>query len=292
MDEPFGRLRGVWTVVNGRRMFARISRRSLTTGLPPVVIAHGLSMSGWYLTPFARRLAPFCPIYLPDLPGFGRSERPSHMLTIPEQADALADWMRAMGLERAVIMGHSLGCQVAARFAARFPELTLGVALVSPTMDCDASGLRLVLRALRNFAYEPLTMTVLVVTGIWQAGPWRTWRTFRAALDDHCEGVYPLIKAPTLVVRGERDPIAPARWAERVAGMPRRSQPLCLLPGRTHAMNTNAPRALLCAILPFLREVAAETHRSVAQTNIYSASTTAMPANDVARVARATIIAL
>ena len=74
---------------------------------------------------------------VPDLPGFGRSEKPPHILTIAGMADALADWMRVVGLKRAVILGHSLGCQVAARFAARYPEMTLGVILVSPTMDPD-----------------------------------------------------------------------------------------------------------------------------------------------------------
>jgi 2-hydroxy-6-oxonona-2,4-dienedioate hydrolase len=258
VDEPWGRLCAAWTVVNGQRMFARISTRSLPIGLPPVVLVHGLSMSSWYLTPTAQRLAPFCSVYAPDLPGFGRSERPRHVLTMSELADALAGWMRAIGLERAVILGHSLGCQVAARFAERYPEMTLGVILVSPTMDCDASGLRLFLRAALNFAYEPLTMVVLVATGVWQGGLWRTWRTFRYALDDHCEASYPLIHAPTLVARGERDPIAPQRWAERVAGMPRDGRPLRLLRRRTHALNMNAPRALLGALLPFLREIGRE----------------------------------
>jgi pimeloyl-ACP methyl ester carboxylesterase len=239
-------------------MFARVSTRSLPTGLPPVVLVHGLSMSSWYLAPTARRLAPFCPVYALDLPGFGRSEKPRRVLRMSELADALADWMRAIGLERAVILGHSLGCQVAARFAEHHPEMTLGVILVSPTMDCDASGLRLFLRAAFNFVYEPLTMVVLVATGVWQGGPWRTWRTFRYALDDHCEASYPLILAPTLVVHGERDPIAPQRWAARVAAMPRHRRPLSLLRGRTHALNMNAPHALLGALLPFLREIAIE----------------------------------
>jgi 2-hydroxy-6-oxonona-2,4-dienedioate hydrolase len=262
MGEPFGRLRGVRALVNKRRMFGRVSTRTLPTGLPPVVMVHGLAISSWYLTPLARRLAPFCPIYLPDLPGFGHSQNPPRILTIAEMSDALAQWMRAMGLERAVILGHSAGSQVAARFATRYPEMTLGVILVSPTMDPDISGPALVLRGLLNFAYEPGLMTVLAAIGAVQGGPWRAWRTFLYALSDQCERVYPTIQAPTLVIRGARDPIAPQRWAERIARMPPLGRPLCLLPGRTHAMNMNAPRALLRVVLPFLRELAGVTLRS------------------------------
>lgn len=257
-DGAVGRVRGVWTVVNGRRIFGRASARPLPAALPPVVLVHGLSMSGWYLTPTVRRLAPFCPVYAPDLPGFGQSENPPRVLSMSELAGALAEWMRAAGVERAVMLGHSLGCQVVAHFAARYPDMTAGVILVSPALDGDASGLRLFVRAALNFVVEPLTMVVLVSTGVWQAGPWRTWRTFRCAMSDRRETPYSQIQAATLIVRGERDPIAPQRWAERIAAMLPHSRPLCLLRGRTHALNMNAPRTLLRAILPFLREIAAQ----------------------------------
>src|SRR5262245_41593598 len=98
VNEPFGRLRGVWTTVDGHRMFARVSTRPLPTQLPPVVMVHGLAMSSWYLTPVAQRFAPLCHVYVPDLPGFGRSENPQRILTIAGLADALVGWMRAVGL--------------------------------------------------------------------------------------------------------------------------------------------------------------------------------------------------
>ncbi len=261
MNEPFGRLRGVWTTVDGQRMFARVSTRPLPAELPPVVMVHGLAMSSWYLTPVAQRLAPICRVCVPDLPGFGRSEKPPHILTIAGMADALADWMRAIGLKRAVILGHSLGCQVAARFAARHPEMTHGVILVSPTMDPDISWLTFLLRGLRDLAYEPGVLARLMAYGSVHASPWRILRTLQHALDDQCETVYPAIQAPTLVVRGGRDPVSSQRWAERVASMPLRRRPLHLLPGRTHTVNMKAPRALLGAILPFLREIAVETRQ-------------------------------
>jgi pimeloyl-ACP methyl ester carboxylesterase len=284
VDEPFGRLRGVWNIVDGQRMFARLSTHPLPTGLPPIVLVHGLAMSSWYLTPVAQRLAPFCPLYVPDLPGFGRSEKPSHILTIAEMADTLAGWMRAAGVERAVMLGHSLGCQVTARFARRYPEMTQGVILVSPTMDPDISWLTLLLRGLSDFAYEPGVLLQLMVYGALHATPWRIWRTLLYALDDHCEMMYGAIQAPTLVVRGGHDPVSSQRWVERVAGLPARLRKLCLLPGRTHTVNMNAPRALLGVTLPFLREIAVETRRPAPA--LHAPLTEAISLNPVAREAR------
>jgi pimeloyl-ACP methyl ester carboxylesterase len=249
-------------------------------------MVHGLAMSSWYLMPVARRLAPLCRLYVPDLPGFGRSENPAHILTIAEMADALAGWMRAVGLERAVILGHSLGCQVAARFSARYPEMTLGVILVSPTMDPDISWPTFLLRGLRDLAYEPTVILRLMAYGTVHASPWRILRTLQHALDDQCETIYPAIPAPTLVVRGERDPVSSQRWAERVASMSPQSRPLRVLSGRTHSVNVNAPRTLLGAILPFLREVAAEGREVAPCATAHHASVATISAYPVANETR------
>jgi len=43
--------------------------------------------------------------------GFGHSTKPPHTLSLAELAESLADWMSATGLDRAVLLGNSLGCQ-------------------------------------------------------------------------------------------------------------------------------------------------------------------------------------
>jgi 2-hydroxy-6-oxonona-2,4-dienedioate hydrolase len=49
------------------------------------------------------------------------------------------------------------------------------------------------------------------------AGVGRALRTFGRALADRIEDKLPLVQAPTLVVRGARDPIVPQAWAEEVS---------------------------------------------------------------------------
>jgi len=126
------------TTANGLSMYTRFSIESMPADAPTVVLVHGLSVSSGYMMPTAVRLAPYYHVYLPDLPGFGRSAKPSHILNVTELADALAAWMQTIKLPSATFLGNSMGCQVIVNFALRYPECIERAILVSPTMDPKA----------------------------------------------------------------------------------------------------------------------------------------------------------
>src|SRR5688500_11764977 len=77
-----GRLESRWLRINGTRMHARISVEPVPPGRSPVVLVHGLGMSSRHMLPIAEWLALDFPVHAPDLPGFGRSDKPRHVLTI------------------------------------------------------------------------------------------------------------------------------------------------------------------------------------------------------------------
>src|SRR4051812_3167285 len=126
-------LRDHWVDVNGLAMFARVSSGPVPATAPTVVMVHGLIVSSRYMIPTAKRLAAFCRVYVPDLPGYGHSDEPPCFLDVPGLADALARWMDAVGLPRAVLLGNSFGCQIVVDFAARYPERVDRAILVGPT---------------------------------------------------------------------------------------------------------------------------------------------------------------
>src|SRR4051794_20789095 len=97
-----------WTTVDGLRMHAKVS----PAGAADVVLLHGLGVGGAYLMPTAERLAPHFRVHVPDLPGFGSSDRPDHALSVPELADALVRWLDAAGLQGVHVVANSMGCQV------------------------------------------------------------------------------------------------------------------------------------------------------------------------------------
>ena len=114
-------------------MFFLRSTGSALPGGSPLVLVHGLGLSGRYMLPVAEALARHHPVYLPDLPGFGDSAKPDRALDVPGLAEALAGWIRAAGLEPVALLGNSFGCQIIADLAARHPRLVERAVLQGPT---------------------------------------------------------------------------------------------------------------------------------------------------------------
>jgi len=252
MRNPLGTLAERWTLVAGRPVFARVSVDPTPPGAAPVVLVHGFAISGRSLEPTARRLARDHPTYVPDLPGFGRSVRPERVPAIPELAEALAEWMTAVGLERAVLLGHSMGCQVIAELAQRAPGMVERAILVGPSGQPQVSGPieqigRLALDGLR----EPFGLVRIALADYLRFGPRRALRLLREVnrhpMDDRLRG----LTAPTLLVVGERDPIFPVELARRQVG----SLPcgrLAVVPGAAHAVPYSAPDHVVRLIRDFL----------------------------------------
>jgi 2-hydroxy-6-oxonona-2,4-dienedioate hydrolase len=262
-DTYSGQVASRWTRVRGRRVHVRVSTHPVPPGAPTVVLVHGLVVSSRYMVPTLLRLARTCRVLAPDLPGFGRSDKPPRPPeNMSDIADALADWMEAAGLERALFLGNSLGCQTLADFAARYPERTEGLVLQGPTMDAEARSVREQLwRWLVNSMRERSAQLPLLVHDYWEAGLPRFLDSFRMALRDRIEDKLPQVEAPTLVVRGSRDPIVSQRWAEQVTGLLPRGR-LAVIPGGTHTLNFAAPLELVRVLQPFLRELRAGAERT------------------------------
>ena len=94
-------------------------RRSTDGDGVPIVHVHGFAISGEYLMPTARRLAGRWVNVVPDLPGYGRSERRDHVLDIPALAEALVAVLDALDIDQAVLVGNSMGCPDRSRGGAR-----------------------------------------------------------------------------------------------------------------------------------------------------------------------------
>ena len=101
----------------------------------PVLLLHGLGVSGRYFVPLASVLAARRHVIVPDLPGWGRSERPSRPLGLGGAADVLCELLRRRGRGAVSIVANSFGCQVALMLAQRRPELVGGRSPQKSTVD-------------------------------------------------------------------------------------------------------------------------------------------------------------
>ena len=115
--------------VEGRSVYYR---RSVGGSGVPVVHIHGFAISGAYLMPTARVLAGRWVNVVPDLPGYGHSERRDHVLDIPALAGALLAVLDALDIDRAVLVGNSMGCPIGLEVAHEAPDRVHRLILVSP----------------------------------------------------------------------------------------------------------------------------------------------------------------
>ncbi len=198
----------------------RIHSREFGAGGDAVVLIHGLSGSSrWWdrnIGPLARRFR----VVVPDIIGFGRTRGPWRQPSIHEVARVLADWMITIGLERAHLVGHSMGGQISIHLAAQFP------ARVSRLVLVDSAGIPRLLGplALARFALgvapprawgDPLFLPV-IVGDAFSAGPRTILQATAHILRDDVRPLLAQIRAPTMILWGERDSVIPLEHAEQL----------------------------------------------------------------------------
>lgn len=253
----------------------------------PVVLIHGLGgfVETWLLA--FHELAAHHRVYALDLPGHGRTGKP---LEGPRQIADLAcfvtEFMAAVGIERAHLVGHSLGGAVSARLALMFPRMADKLALVSSAGLGQELGLALRLAAIPGLG-EILTRPSRAVISrsvktminapaeviaraidVWfemsalpgaQSATLRTLRA-NANLLGQRPGQYgpivaglPTITSPALVIWGRQDAVVPAAHAQ-VAANGLRDVRVEMLDRCGHIPMFEQPDAFNRSVLEFLAD--------------------------------------
>lgn len=244
------RLLNFRTRVGPWRIYTRAAPRA---GGRPVVLVHGFGVSSRYFIPTAQRLSDHFSVYVPDLPGHGRSSTPRTPLDVPGLAGALVAWMDAVGIKCASLVGNSMGCQIAVEVALRHPERVNRLVLIGPSVDpAGRNTLEQFRRLVLSAPYERFSLSGILLLDYARMA-WRIVPELRAMLRYRTEEVLPRIAQPVLLVRGEHDAVAPPRWLTEAARLLETSRTLTI-PGGGHAVNHSMADVLVPAILPFLTE--------------------------------------
>jgi len=96
----------------------------------PIICIHGLTANAFSFQAFADELAKDHRVIAYDLRGRGDSDKPEEGYSIPLHAADLAELINELGLERPILIGHSLGALIALYFAAHFPDKLSKLVLV------------------------------------------------------------------------------------------------------------------------------------------------------------------
>src|ERR1700712_1233851 len=99
----------------------------------PIVMLHGIGSGSASWVRQMETLGETYPVFAWDAPGYGQSTRVEPASPVAsDYADALSDWLYALGIERCVLVGHSLGAIMAGSFARRHAPRVEGLLLLSP----------------------------------------------------------------------------------------------------------------------------------------------------------------
>jgi pimeloyl-ACP methyl ester carboxylesterase len=263
---------------------------------PLVVLVHGLGEHlGYWDGNLPGLVEGGARVVALDLPGFGRSSKPAEGYGIAWQAAAVRGLLDAIAPgEPAVLVGHSMGGQIATRFALTWPERVRALVLVAPAgierfgpgeaawlknvstpkafADKDEDELRAHYRRNVFHAWGPAAERHLAERVRLRAAPGfdayihAVVRMIHAMVDEPVADELHRVQAPVTVLFGERDGLIPNTLVHGgapadVAAQARRLMPAArvdLLPDVGHMVQIEAPERTNRAILDAVRAAPAE----------------------------------
>ena len=178
------------------------------------LLLHGIGMGRSVYLDIVQRLDGR--VIAVDLPGFGEAPEPTRTLTMQRHADLVAAYLEHVNAEAVVVIGHSMGSQIAAELAARHPALVEGVVLAGPTVDKAARNIRAQARYLLVDLIGERPLVIWRGAREYLRGGPHLLRKIRATVVHQPEKAFVRIDCPVLVLRGETDPLAPMSWCRDI----------------------------------------------------------------------------
>jgi pimeloyl-ACP methyl ester carboxylesterase len=267
-------LPGRFLDIGGQRVFYHRSGRGR-----PLVLLHGFMVSHWAWRHVIPALAAEHDVIALDLLGFGESDRPADFrYDAPAQMDAVLAALDALGIERAALMGHSMGGAIALYTAARRPERVERLVIVNSLVypyRVPFTGQVILLPYVGPYLFRGMTKAIVrsymtnrvyrdpaLVTDEWVDYVWE--RVNRPGGMDAAHAALRFcsdptliarsvraVRAPTLVVWGEGDRMFPLAHGKRLAADITGAQ-LVVVPECGHAPPEEKPEAFAAAVAPFL----------------------------------------
>lgn len=244
--------------VDGLRLETR-DLPACAEGRPVLVLLHeGLGCAAlWRAFPAKLAAATGCRVIAGSRAGYGASEPHAEPRTPRylhrEAEEALPAFLAALGIRRPVLIGHSDGGSIALLFAAAFPEVPLGIAVMAPHEFIEAetlAGLRAARKAwattdwprklARYHADAPRVFREW--NDLWLSAPFRDWNIEACLRDIHC---------PVLAIQGEDDEYATLRQIEVIAEQVPGTQ-LLKLPRCGHAPHQDQEAEVLAVLAAFV----------------------------------------
>ncbi len=256
-----------------------VSYRVEGTG-EPLLLIHGMAFSYEVWNKTIKAASKFFTVYTLDLPGFGCSDKPDVEYGLSFYVDFLKKFMDTLNIEKCAIVGMSMGGEIAAGFAAKYPELVNRLVIVNakgfsplfkgirslPVLGSPAylymfNNRGMLKRYFENMMYDRSVLREDLVEMEWIRIKDPSYRSalkkntkYLTSVDVEFPKTLKTIKARTLIVWGKDDTILPVADAYKFKECIENSD-LVLLDRCGHAPVLERNEEFNKALLTFLAEV-------------------------------------
>lgn len=159
-------------IVEANGLTVHYHRTGLGTDKPSLVLLHGFTDNGLCWSRVASDLQDEYDVIMPDARGHGRSVGPVTDMAVQHLAEDAAAFIRALGLQRPYLFGHSMGAVTALALAANHPPLVRAAVLEDPPFIDPASSQltaeeaqQLLIAAQEGLAFQALPLADRVARG-------------------------------------------------------------------------------------------------------------------------------
>jgi pimeloyl-ACP methyl ester carboxylesterase len=273
-----------WVTVDGLRVHYLMAGE----GNAAVLLLHGGGYDSASLS-YKHAIGPISEhhrVFAPDWPGYGQSDKPEMEYTTEYYVGFLDRLMDSLGLEKASLVGISMGGAISLGFSLRSSQRVQRLVLV------DSHGLggevpggvasyalvrlpllnrlvwaalkrsrKMVERSLQTVFYDPRVITENLVDDVYQLAKkpgagwaWRSWQENeigREGLRTNFVDRLPKLAVPTLILHGAEDGYVPVSWARRAHALIEDSE-LNVFPRCGHWLTLERPKEFNRAVSEFL----------------------------------------
>ncbi len=274
-----------WIEVEGLRIHCLMAGN---TDAPPVLLLHGGGYDSAYLSykPSIGSICQYHRVFAPDWPGYGESDKPRARYSTEYYVDFLGHLMDVLGLEKANLVGISMGGAISLGFSLRWPQRVEKLVLVdSHGLGKEVPGRvvsyvvvrlpllnklvwailgrsrRMIRWSLQTVFHDPEAVTGSLVDEVFQVAKkpgvgqaWRTWQRneieWSGLHTDFVDRLHTLT-VPTLILHGAEDRYVPVSWAQRAHELIGDSE-LYIFPRCGHWLTREKPTEFGRVVLEFL----------------------------------------
>lgn len=226
----------------------------------PFIILHGWGSNSERWSQIAETISKQgFRVIVPDLPGFGQSDKLAKAWTINDYVRWFEDFTKALGIEEFYLLGHSFGGALASKITIKYPQrvqkLFLVAAAVIRKKTTQKSFSARVAKAIKLFSFLPYydffrkavyRFIIRKSDYIYTEGIMKD--TYLNVISDDLEFHVPFIKVSTVIIWGDKDQSTPVEDARAINTKIKNSK-LIIIPGADHLMHKKMPEMLSEKIL-------------------------------------------